>query len=488
MLLALVCANVSAKKKQRVFYDSKSNLIGISGNFSDLAQNGFTVKFLENEVELPAVDGVGKYDHKAVVKLMNDNNVGKKVLDFLFQYDGKALSEEKMKERAAQNVQSMDEERAEIGVIDKETILREDYLPLLENNFIYLQRQKSPGSRTYYWIVLKVDISKETLDEVYNCWSDMNLYNQIKVSVKYVASGKTKMSQKMRNRFLRDVSRKVPEFAVRGQVVSRNPFLTNIGTDNGIKRKDRVRIYRQAMKDSVMYSKRVSTTRVSKIEKEEANLYTFAGGRASFKKGDVAVLDQDKNFAISFMPWYQSHSFGLDFTGEKRLGLTTHGLSTYFMFQVGAGLYEHFKDRLYAFDGPEAHYAPIIVNGGLGVGVGYHFLHALEIEPYVMAQYEALLFDSEDVGVRSSYANAGEEESLVSDMLITSSVRVPLGLKLNINLWYPVQLTLGAEYDLNIKLDNKEGGSYYRASKYFLDPLGYKRDGLKLYAGFRFNF
>lgn len=55
-----------------------------------------------------------------------------------------------------------------------------------------------------------------------------------------------------------------------------------------------MRIYRQAMKDSVMYSKCVSITRVSDISADSATLYTYAGGHASYKKGDIAVWSQDK--------------------------------------------------------------------------------------------------------------------------------------------------------------------------------------------------
>ena len=51
------------------------------------------------------------------------------------------------------------------------------------------------------------------------------------------------------------------------------------------------------------------------------------------------------------------------------------------------------------------------------------------------------------------------------------------GLRLNVNLWYPVQLTVGADYNCNIPLDKKKEVSY----------KNHELNRLNFYAGLRFN-
>ena len=72
-----------------------------------------------------------------------------------------------------------------------------------------------------------------------------------------------------------------------------------------------------------------------------------------------------------------------------------------------------------------------------------------------------------------------------------NSVRFPLGAKLNLNIMYPLQLVVGAEYIFNIKIPvakDTERRVHNDPQKFFFDPTGYKRDGLNIYAGLRFNF
>jgi hypothetical protein len=163
------------------------------------------------------------------------------------------------------------------------------------------------------------------------------------------------------------------------------------------------------------------------------------------------------------------------------------GLSLYSIAEIGAGAYKDFQ-RMYAFSstsGPELYYSPIILNAGLGLGVGYHFAHAMEIEPYVLGQYDGLLFNSVETSDNSK--NTGDHIDDKTSALWVSAVRIPIGAKININVFYPVQLSIGADYGILIKLKKEEGGRYYRADKYFFNPMGYKRSGLTLYAGIRVN-
>ena len=88
-----------------------------------------------------------------------------------------------------------DDERAAIGVIGKENILKEDYLPILENQYIFINEciKERPGlGDKARWSAYKVNINKDILEQVFNSWNDIEKYNQIKVTISYIASGVAK--------------------------------------------------------------------------------------------------------------------------------------------------------------------------------------------------------------------------------------------------------------------------------------------------------
>lgn len=179
----LLAAPLSAKEK--TFYDSKSNIVCIAGNYELLEYGN---KFRKVEVSIP--QSYSTYTAKQIEETLNSENYGKKILDYLFSYNGSSLSEDRLKDLALQNVLKSDDERASIGVISKDDILKEDYLPILENNYIFIVNTKKGKKR---WNVYKVMINKDVLDQVFNSWNDMDKYNQIKVPISFVSSDKAKL-------------------------------------------------------------------------------------------------------------------------------------------------------------------------------------------------------------------------------------------------------------------------------------------------------
>lgn len=482
-MAGFLAAPISAKEKP--FYDSKSNIVCITGNYNLLAYGN---KYRKVEVEIP--DSCSAYSGKQLCKILNDQKIGKQILDYLFCYNGTSLSEERLKDLALQNVLKSDDERAAIGVISKDDILKEDYLPILENNYIFLV---STVSGKKIWNAYKVEIDKDVLEQVFNCWDDMSKYNQISVPVSLVASDKAKMTydvdtQKhvLKNKTKRKMSLKVPAFAIRGQVTGRNPFATNIGHVNGLKSCDKVAIYRTKEKNGKMYSSKVSTTRACNVNDSTANLYTFAGGQASYKKGDVAVYQPSRNSSWTISGNYMDHSYNLNFTFDHRLKLSPVGISQYFMLMMGVGGYEKSEKRLYATNNGSLVYSPIIANFGLGYGIGYEFAHCIEIQPYVQAQWEGMFFTKKE-----SSPYDGTDGASYASGATSNSVRFPLGARVNLNICYPVQLVVGAEYIFNVKFKvakDTEKRVHNDPEKFFFEPTGYKRDGLNIYAGLRFNF
>lgn len=88
------------------------------------------------------------------------------------------------------------------------------------------------------------------------------------------------------------------------------------------------------------------------------------------------------------------HSGNLNFTYDHRFKLSPAGISQYFIMMFGVGGYEKSEKRLYSTDNGALVYSPLITNLGFGYGIGYEFAHCLEIEPYVLAQWETMFFIS----------------------------------------------------------------------------------------------
>lgn len=228
VLLCLLSANTSAKK--RVFYDSKSNLAGIAGDYMSLSKENKFFPIVVN-IDIPRLS-----DPKELEKYLNDNNYGKAMLDYLFMYQNGQLNDEGLKQLAMHNILLADREKAQVGLLGADNILKEDYLPILKNCFVFVTVPKKKGGyKMNRWMVFKAQIDEETLNEVYNCWNDPARYNQIKVPMVFVESGKCKFDgAAVNSKTRRRISRKVPELAIRGQVINRHPFMTNIGTVNGL--------------------------------------------------------------------------------------------------------------------------------------------------------------------------------------------------------------------------------------------------------------
>lgn len=440
---------VSAKNKK--FYDSKCQIIGVSGDIDELLSGGLESKYFVNDVgfELPRDNGkkFKKSEREVILYTLNQKNVGKKILDYLFCYNGRSLSDSFLKERALINVQLVDEERARIGVLDDKTILQEDYLPILMNNYIVLTRKNEKNN---YWIVFRVGIDKNILEEVFNSWNDMDKYNAINVPVEYVASGSYKDKENdVRNKLAREISKKISAFGVRGQIIDNHPLMVNIGQKEGVRKGDRFAIYRQYANDDGEYvSKRVAYARAGNVT-GGTRMYAMSGRAVSYKKGDVGVLDFDRGIGFSITGNMISIKDYADYWGalyhtSYRMSFSKSGISTYGLFSLG--VYAS-SDAIKETSAPEFNDGsiefealPSMMDVGLGLGFGKTFFSRVELMPYIKVHYMFAL---------------GEEAEYED---FSKHIRIPVGIRANINLFYPFQLTCGAEYSLlTLGADSENG-------------------------------
>lgn len=440
-LLIIFLAVFTASARNKKFYDSKSQIIGISGDTTELLSEGLEAKFFVNDIDFDLSVGNGRRfkqsERKKILFRLNQNNVGKKFLDYLFCYNGHSLSEKLLQERALENVQLMDEELAEIGVLDSKTMLQEDYLPILQHNYIVLRRKRQNKN---FWMVLRVGIDKKILEEVFNSWNDMDKYNAIKVPIEYVASGSYKdKDYDARNKLIREISRKISVFGIRGQIVDNHPLVVNIGQKEGVRKGDRIAVYRQyTNNDGENVSKRVAYARAGNVT-DSTRMYALSGKAISYKKGDIGVLDFDRGLGFSIcgnivsIKGYTDY-LGAMYQGCYRTHFSKNGISTYSLFSFG--IYAS-RNEIKETSAPEFHDGGIEYEGlstmkdiGLGLGFGKTFFSRVELMPYIKAHY---MFTSEEEGDYEDFAKL---------------IRIPVGIRASINLFYPFQLICGAEYSL----------------------------------------
>ena len=92
---------------------------------------------------------------------------------------------------------------------------------------------------------------------------------------------------------------------------------------------------------------------------------------------------------------------------------------------------------------------------------------------------EGMLFSEAESSSSQAYRSSEGSEAT------SNSIRFPVGARQNLNM------VVGAEYIFNIKIPVNDSSStkvYSDPEKFFFKPTGYKRNGLNIYAGLRFNF
>lgn len=355
-------------------------------------------------------------------------------------------SEDLLKRRAVEIIQKSKMEQA-YGVIDAETILQEDVRPILKNNYIVLVNAKT-------WVVFKVDITDDIIDQIY---TNPSWYcsNDIKVDVKCVDKGVTGSNfEKLTNslgygydsgyRLIDAIGKKIPVFAIQNQITGVLPITMDYNKRQNLKNGDRLDVYRNVEKGGEVKSTRIGRARFinANSDSTSATLTMIAGITPSYKRGDVAVRNRDKKGSGAITVGYKNGGgFALNYMGDYLTNVWSGGFTGNFLYEASLGAYVLDVDEVENLLGETT--GAFAASIRLGYGVGKRFLNNIELLPYIAVENE--------IATLSLSVTQEEKEMLIEeyDMNINSySMKLPIGLKVNVNIYYPVQLTLGAEYSL----------------------------------------
>lgn len=505
ILSALVLLTATGAQAQKLSIDSKYIKVGVVVAGSGVDEAAFAgdpnIRYL-GETELPFTlttdtkSERSKAAMRAVAHRLTEAGLGKQTLDMLLHRDAAGLHIDRLYDEALGNttIEEISEASLDVSAETKDVLKREIARQLMKNNFIVLT--SSNKERTKGWLhVFHVDIDDRIIDQAFNTWNAPARYDRIEVPVTYRGSVKTShgrlgsliaMGQQAVNgdsgaELVMDIAKEVPEFAVRGPVVTRRPFVARTGAKQGVRPGDLLYVYRAFLgKDSVMYSKKICSVRATEVGPDSVRLYTVSGRMASNKLGDIAVYRGRHRWAFSAL-W--QGSFGSDARHGARLlwerrfgGFSPKGRSHYVLLGLDVNAFKS-DPRGVWFDNDDQDVQPKLMSGGinLGYGIGWHFLGRLELMPYALVGAQLAGLTKGAV----QYYNEEQEKwtNLNATAGLTPFVTGHAGLRLNVNLWYPVQLTVGADYNCNFPLNKNNEAAYDN----------HELNRLNFYAGLRFN-
>lgn len=486
---------------QRLSFDSKYIKVGVVGN-GEYDMTTFktdpNIRYL-GSVDAPFDERIkgDKTSMEAAARTLTEAGAGKQVLDLLLQRDAEGLHFDRLYAEALTNttIEEVNEAKLDISAETKDVLKKEISRQLLKNNFIVLfsYKEKRSGKKKYYWNVFKVEIDDKIIEQAFLTWNDMERYDQIKVPVKYVARGKVDEN------LVLETSKKVSDFAVRGPVYSRHPFFARVGAGQGVKSGDLLYIYRSYLDDdNTMYSRKVCTVRATDVYADSTRLYTISGKFASRKRGDIAVYKGAHRWSFAVMgqaSFGDDPRYGARVLWERRVGrFSKHGFTSYFLMGIDFNTFKKEPEGVWwDTDGNPERPMLMSLSFNLGYGLGFNFLGRFELMPYILVGLQGNSLINMDLSdIKLSDTEPSDTESSDADLIyydkeqggwtMLNNDGTPFfsghaGLRLNVNLWYPVQLTVGADYNYNLPLDKKCEAAY----------KNHELNRVNFYAGLRFN-
>lgn len=485
-LISLAAVNgASAADKKKQFYDSKSQIIGVNQSGYDiLCSRGFERKLFNNPVEvnvsLPTPEkkkkGFSEEQIENIASQLQAQNVGKKVLDALCLDQNGNPTDSILAYRAMYNVRYTDIERAEASLNDTESLLKDDWEPILANNYIYLECLVEDFMN---YIVFKVDLPG--FEDIKVRYEDMNAYNNLPVGLTFVSTGAEKIDEDHIAKFHRKLSESTAPFAIRGQLTGRNPATARMGSNDGLKVGDMVTLFRQSMDDNGnMVSNRISRARVNSVDDNDCQMFFIGGTKGSYKDGDMVVLTPDNGMGLGVYANYSTGKFfGVSLMWDKILHVTKAGFSGRVLARAKLDFADYDKDLWDKTD----YNGPFIVGIDAGYGLAWTLLGRFELMPYAM--------------IGAEYIRSTASKDYYYDIQ-AAGIRGTAGARFDLNIAYPFKLSVGAEYGYVYGLDagNQQTNSDdkaiwvdYKDFKEMFKADGNKnRNGINFYVGVRWVF
>lgn len=448
---------------------------------------------------------------ESIPVILRSAKVGETILDNLLTKDGKPNLD-----RLAGRVYDSNSAKRRVvadHIYNGEYDLSEN-IPLtnsvLQNNYILVQQNNykqltDTTSRTMCnWHLYRLGLPADIGELAAYGRLTPEVIAQQAIAYVYVGSGEYNLDTDVHestyeaNRPQRDVAKVCAAFAPRSGVIDTHSRFTaaRIGKGdyysmNPGSRFKAMRTYLTDRNDTIqkkiglLRATRVADGKSYEMRGDSSLFYVISGKRP--RPGDVLVYDPDKKMATSFMATNDFNMWGGQIRWDYMLAFSRYGVAQYGSLIVGVkGTHE--VAEVYQVKNAEATDMKKIDFAGVAdvrfsYGVGFNFWHWFEFNPYISGGVSFPFV----IKVSKSVPLDNKAEILPNSLDDTKEwmgYNVTPGIRLNMNICYPVMLTLGGEYVVNFY--NKYTDELNRM---VLEPRGKElRDGLQLFAGIKINF
>lgn len=490
-LIAIIsCVAISfgtQAKKENFFLDEKSQVIGIatvgSYNDGDLYEK-FVKSPIDGRLKMPLAPKDTIFPSESeMTSYLKSVNAGRIVIDDLLRFDGQKFDESELRRRAELNNIRSDHERASIDILGAQNVLRDDVNPIITNNYLFVrllyrkpyydkngEQKERVGIRDY---IYKVVVDQNIIESIYEAWDDPVAYKKIQIPLQYIETPKS--DDKTLGSITSALESTNTDFKNFGQLVKRSSF--DLGDRAGVKRGDNVTIYRQMQdRNGNFYSKRIARGKVNGFDEggKYAHFFRVSGNAGNYKNGDLATVSHSSNFNFGGQVEFGEKTWSAGIVGDYAFGFTKSGLYSHMLLKLGYCQTMHPGRRFEYNYG--TYKSPSFIDFGLGYGIGKTLIGFFDIMPYVMAEYE--MAEMRDANATYSADKEDDVKKLKGHF-----IRVPIGVRLNINIAYPCRLMLEVGYAFQYGFDEiKETGEIKEAMK----EIGAKRDGYFVSVGLLF--
>lgn len=502
-LAAVVTINAQSPTKindVENFNYNRCNITIVTDNTLSLSRLTDECSLVGGRFDVNNITGVsvsGPQTKDEIMQQLQNAKVGKAVLNYWLQFDGRKFNDAVLSKRARYNTTDADVLNAQVAKVNSlnvanKALLGNSYILVVTNMQTTKSNNSSLVSAKPSIYVYKVDLNDKLLTEVWNNWLDetstsdaIERYNSIDPELNFVAElrGKTftgDSESEILESVINKLEKKIDKWKVVTTIYQKHPLGAKIGKKEGLKNSDRYRAYKVVEdKDGNISYKPMGYVRATKVvdnrkdamgHSDLSHFYQISG--KTLREGEFLKAKKDGKFSVSLSGNINGLSVAQLDVDYLIKTYNTLGTMLYTGLSIGYQTGDNLLDRVGMSNQDkrtvkiskleEELYKVRYIPFSIHAGVGLHPIRVLEIMPNI------------GIGVDCSMVT-GEKQNEDS-----ASKRMAYfghgGVKVGLQVYYPVQLFVRADY--NFKISAGEG--YIESSK--------NRFGLSLGAGVRVNF
>ncbi len=481
--------------------------------------NGFTPKTQLDYNDIPtkliipgALAGSITTTEAAMWRMLDSSEAGHEIIAYLLNRNEKGeMDASIIEQRGLYNATAMQEQEAKAAALGRDAILKDMGYELMMNNYVLLMDyrdivvSKNDYVTTYTAQVVghlfKLNLTDSLVQDVIfdKMWiyphddesvreSKRAMFDELDVEFEQVQvvsnrvvttsleGGLPNLWQMGFNSVTYELEKREQDWIVQTTVLQDRPIKANIGRKEGLKNGQRFYSYRFEMnsKGEITPEKtavlRATTIGNNTSDRSATSDFIQIAGYA-VEPGYVLKQMNDKGLSTEL--GYRVGGFeGVALSFDKLLSINTSGRSDYIMGRLSVGSFNT-KGIVGAYQEASS---MLGVNLGVGYGSGFRFARYFEFVPHVMVVGDYL----EPLTSVVDKPGATNTEVKFEDKL---AFGFAAGVRLNINISYPVQLYAGVDYGVLVSQ-----GDYYESYNDMLKISGKRRDDLGIGLGFRYTF